>query len=116
MTKVWWFETNHLPLHIDKRKERINDMRTSIASILNRLDSAVSGTEMDNDSEVKPKYDRTIDSINGDIGIKHCYDTEYGVYNAVYLNDTYVCDTDMECTDKEIEDLVEAVLFKADII
>lgn len=61
------------------------------------------------------KYDRVIDSINGTIGIKYCYDTEYGAYSDVYLDDIYVCEVDMDCTDKEIEDLVEEALFKVDV-
>ena len=70
---------------------------------------------VNNDCEVKPEYDRTIDSVNGTIGIKHCYDTEYGAYNDVYLDDKYVCEADMECTDEEIEDLVEEALFNVDV-
>lgn len=71
---------------------------------------------VDNECEIKEKYTKVIDSINGLIGIKKCYDSNtQNYYYEVYLNDDYVCDVNVECSDKEIENIVENNVCKIQI-
>lgn len=55
-------------------------------------------------------YNKTIDSINGTIGIVKRYDDELGAYINVYLNHKCIGFIDHECTDKEIENFVQDYL------
>lgn len=80
----------------------------------NYYSSLLCGTDNDCEMKSKNRYDKIIDSVNGTIGIINKYDSDYGAYCEVYLDDKYACDADIYCTDKEIEDLVEDALFKID--
>lgn len=59
-------------------------------------------------------YNRIIDSVNGTIGMVERYESDYGAYLDVYLNDTYVCEANIYDSDEQIENLVEDALFKID--
>lgn len=57
-------------------------------------------------------YNRIIDSVNGTIGLIERYDSDYGAYLDVYLNDDYACEANIYDSDEQIESLVEDALFK----
>lgn len=60
---------------------------------------------IDNDSISTPlKYDKTISSDMGNIGLIKRFD-EYEYWD-IYFNDEFICDTEIEVSDSEVINLV----------